>query len=78
MHDMGNSSGVSVARNTVFVTSQWDSTSTLFALKLGAGGGGGGGGGAPGLPELPGRRRRRPAAGGRRSRPVPAPRATAT
>ncbi len=54
MHDMGNSSGVSVARNTVFATSQGtSSTSTLFALKLGAGGGGGGGGG-PGLPELPG------------------------
>ena len=43
MHDMGNSSGVSVARNTVFATSQWESTSTLFALKLGADGGGGGG-----------------------------------
>ena len=52
MHDMGNSSGVSVARNTVFATSQWDSTSTLFALQLGAGGGGGGGGGTP-LPEPP-------------------------
>ena len=35
MHDQGNSSGVSVARNTVFATSQWDNTSTLFALKLG-------------------------------------------
>ena len=35
MHDQGNSSGVSVARNMVFATSQWDSTSTLFALKLG-------------------------------------------
>jgi outer membrane protein assembly factor BamB/plastocyanin len=52
MHDQGNSSGVSVARNTVFATSQADGTSTLFALKLGAtgdqggdGGGGGGGGG---------------------------------
>ena len=55
MHDMGNSSGVSVARNTVFVTSQWDNTSTLFALRLpDDGGGGGGGGGGPGLPELPG------------------------
>jgi polyvinyl alcohol dehydrogenase (cytochrome) len=43
MHDMGNSSGVSVARNTVFATSQWEGTSTLFALKLGATGGGGGG-----------------------------------
>ena len=42
MHDQGNSSGVSVARNMVFATSQWDSTSTLFALKLGGGGGGGG------------------------------------
>jgi plastocyanin len=41
MHDMGNSSGVSVARNTVFATSQSDGTSTLFALKLGASGGGG-------------------------------------
>lgn len=36
MHDMGNSSGVSVARNTVFATSQTDGTSTLFALKIGA------------------------------------------
>jgi plastocyanin len=54
MHDMGNSSGVSVARNMVFATSQSDGTSTLFALKLGAtgdpdggneGGGEGGGGG---------------------------------
>jgi plastocyanin len=54
MHDQGNSSGVSVARNTVFATSQSDGASTLFALKLGAtgdpdggneGGGGGGGGG---------------------------------
>ena len=53
MHDMGNSSGVSVARNTVFVTSQWESTSTLFALKLGEGGGGGGAPGVPELPELP-------------------------
>ena len=41
MHDMGNSSGVSVARNTVFATSQWEGASTLFALKLGASGGGG-------------------------------------
>lgn len=40
MHDMGNSSGVSVARNTVFATSQANGTSTLFALKLGADGGG--------------------------------------
>jgi outer membrane protein assembly factor BamB/plastocyanin len=52
MHDMGNSSGVSVARNMVFATSQSDGASTLFALKLGATGdpdggdeGGGGGGG---------------------------------
>jgi plastocyanin len=49
MNDMGNSSGVSVARNTVFATSQGDSGSTLFALKLGAtgdsGGDDGGGGG---------------------------------
>jgi outer membrane protein assembly factor BamB len=49
MHDVGNSSGVSVARNTVFATSQWNSSSTLFALKRGATGGGGGGG----LPPLP-------------------------
>ena len=42
MHDMGNSSGVSVARNTVFATSQWEGSSTLFALKRGSGGGGGG------------------------------------
>ncbi len=40
MHDIGNSSGVSVARNTVFATSQAGGTSTLFALKLGATGGG--------------------------------------
>ena len=62
MHDMGNSSGVSVARHTVFATSQADGASTLFALKLGAEGGGGDGGGSPpgeeppddggGLPEL--------------------------
>ena len=42
MHDQGNSSGVSVARNTVFATSQWEGTSTLFALKRGATGAGGG------------------------------------
>ena len=36
MNDMGNSSGVSVARNMVFATAQADGTSTLFALKLGA------------------------------------------
>ena len=51
MHDMGNSSGVSVARNTVFATAQSGGTSTLFALKLGAtgdsGGGDGGGGEEP-------------------------------
>jgi outer membrane protein assembly factor BamB/plastocyanin len=50
MNDMGNSSGVSVARHMVFATSQADGGSTLFALKMGAtgdpdGGGGGGGGG---------------------------------
>jgi len=53
MNDMGNSSGVSVARHMVFATSQSDGASTLFALKLGAtgdpdggndGGGDGGGG----------------------------------
>jgi outer membrane protein assembly factor BamB/plastocyanin len=43
MDDMGNSSGVSVARDTVFATAQASGTSTLFALKLGATGGGGGG-----------------------------------
>ena len=36
MNDMGNSSGVSVARNTVFSTAQTGGTSTLFALKMGA------------------------------------------
>ena len=46
--DMGNSSGVSVARGTVFVSTKDQSTSTLFAYKPGASGGGGGG-----LPELP-------------------------
>ena len=50
MHDMGNSSGVSIARNMVFATSQSDGASTLFALKVGAtgdpdGDGGGSGGG---------------------------------
>jgi outer membrane protein assembly factor BamB/plastocyanin len=58
MSDSGNSSGISVARDTVFVSSKDNSTSTLFAFKLGAGGGGGGGG--PGLPALPGA----PGAGG--------------
>jgi plastocyanin len=43
MNDMGNSSGVSVARNMVFATSQADGTSTLFALKRGATGDSGGG-----------------------------------
>jgi outer membrane protein assembly factor BamB/plastocyanin len=52
MHDMGNSSGVSVARNTVFATSQSDGTSTLFALKLGATGAGDDGGEPP-PPEEP-------------------------
>jgi outer membrane protein assembly factor BamB/plastocyanin len=60
MHDMGNSSGVSLARNMVFATSQSDGTSTLFALKLGATGdpdgggeGGGNGGGGDGGGEEP-------------------------
>ena len=59
MHDMGNSSGVSVARNMVFATSQADGTSTLFALKVGAtgdpdgGDDGGGGGGEPPPEEEP-------------------------
>jgi len=61
MNDMGNSSGVSVARNMVFATSQADGTSTLFALKLGAtgddgggdDGGGDGGGGEPPPEEEP-------------------------
>jgi outer membrane protein assembly factor BamB/plastocyanin len=60
MHDVGNSSGVSVARNTVFATSQADGTSTLFALKRGATGdpdggseGGGDGGGEPPSDEEP-------------------------
>ncbi len=52
MQDLGNSSGIAVARNTVFVSSKSDSTSILFAYKLGEGGGGGGGGG-PGLPPVP-------------------------
>jgi plastocyanin len=43
MNDAGNSSGVSVARNKVFATSQADGTSTLFALALGAKGGTGDG-----------------------------------
>lgn len=49
MQDLGNSSGITVARNTVFVTSRDPgSTSTLFAYRLGAGGDGGGG-----LPDPP-------------------------
>src|SRR6186713_2393880 len=36
MNDMGNSSGVSIARHMVFATAQADGGSTLFALKLGA------------------------------------------
>jgi outer membrane protein assembly factor BamB len=58
MNDMGNSSGVSVARHMVFATAQAGGTSTLFALKRGAtgdpdpdgddGGGDGGGGGEGG------------------------------
>ena len=53
MHDMGNSSGVSVARHMVFATAQAGGASTLFALKRGATGdkggddGGGGGGEEP-------------------------------
>lgn len=54
MHDVGNSSGVSVARNTVFATSQSRGTSTLFALKLGARGTGGGPPPPSDLPALPG------------------------
>ena len=50
--DAGNSSGISVARSTVFVSSKVSSTSTLFAFKPGAGGGGGGG--LPPLPAPPG------------------------
>jgi len=59
MNDMGNSSGVSVARHTVFATAQADGTSTLFALKLGATGDpdggdeGGGDGGEPPPEEEP-------------------------
>jgi len=45
--------GFAVARNTVFVSSKSNSTSTLFAYKLGATGGGGGGGG-PEPPQPPG------------------------
>ena len=82
MNDMGNSSGVSVARHMVFATAQADGASTLFALKLGAtgdpdGGGGGGGDGGGGEEEPPpttaAAARARPP-----SRPAPAPRATGT
>jgi outer membrane protein assembly factor BamB len=37
MSDTGNSSGLSIARNTVFVSSQSNSTSTLFAFRLPSG-----------------------------------------
>lgn len=60
MNDSGNSSGIAVARDTVFASSKSGSTSTLFALKPGAGGGGGGG--LPPVPEPPGGA---PGAGGR-------------
>jgi outer membrane protein assembly factor BamB/plastocyanin len=50
--DAGNSSGIAVARNTVFVSTKDSATSTLFAFKLGAGGGGGGG--LPPTPAPPG------------------------
>jgi outer membrane protein assembly factor BamB/plastocyanin len=59
MHDMGNSSGVSIARHMVFATAQAGGASTLFALKRGATGdpggddGGGGGGGGGGEEEPP-------------------------
>jgi len=49
--DIGNSSGISVARNTVFVSTKDSSTSTLFAFKLGASGGAGG---LPPVPTPPG------------------------
>ena len=77
MHDMGNSSGVSVARNTVFATSQADGTSTLFALKLGATGGGE----EEPPPPRSHRRLRRAGAGlvaRASSPPAPAPRTTGT
>jgi polyvinyl alcohol dehydrogenase (cytochrome) len=55
MQDLGNSSGISVARNTVYVSSKDpNSTSTLFAYRLGDGGGGGGGPALPPTPEPPG------------------------
>ena len=64
MNDMGNSSGVSVARHMVFATAQSGGASTLFALKRGATGdqggddgggddGGGDGGGGDGGGEEP-------------------------
>jgi outer membrane protein assembly factor BamB/plastocyanin len=63
MQDMGNSSGVSIARHMVFATAQAGGASTLFALKLGAtgdpdpggddGGGNGGGGDGGGGGEQP-------------------------
>lgn len=50
--DTGNSAGVAVARNTVFVSSKAGSGgSTLYAFKLGAGGGAGG---LPPVPAPPG------------------------
>ena len=49
--DSGNSSGVSIARGTVFVTTKDSSTSTLFGFKLGAGSGTGG---LPPVPAPPG------------------------
>jgi len=57
MEDMGNSSGLSVARNSVFVTSRsGGSASTLFAFKPGGGAGDpppGGGPEPPGGGDLP-------------------------
>lgn len=47
MQDLGNSSGIAIARDTVYVSAKNTSTSTLFAYRLGAGGGGGGGGPQP-------------------------------
>jgi plastocyanin len=48
MHDLGNSSGVSIARNMVFATAQANGASTLFALKRGATGDPDGDGGQDG------------------------------
>ena len=64
MNDLGNSSGVSIARHMVFATAQANGASTLFALKRGATGdpggddgggddGGGDGGGGGGEEEPP-------------------------